>query len=85
MTAGGGNYADGVIFSFDPVSSVYRKLKDFDDSDGIQPAGSLVQAGNGKLYGMTSGGGSTGGGVLFPLILQLELILSRRILMVMMV
>lgn len=71
MTKNGGNGENGTIFSFDPVFSIYTKLKDFDGSDGAGPQGSLMQASNGKLYGMTyfggSIGGTTGNGVLFSI------------------
>jgi uncharacterized repeat protein (TIGR03803 family) len=67
MTAGGGSYGNddggggyGVIFSFDPSSSTYTKLHDFDGTNGAHPQGSLLQASDGKLYGMTSSGGSNG-------------------------
>src|SRR4030095_8061391 len=60
MTAGGGSNGYGVIFSFDPSTSTYTKLKDFDGTNGRNPTGSLIQASDGKLYGMTSGGGSNG-------------------------
>jgi len=62
MTYRGGNTDDGVVFSFDPGTSIYKKLKDFDYrniADGISPYGSLMQASNGKLYGMTTYGGSS--------------------------
>lgn len=65
MTSGGGNSNTGVIFSFDPVFSIYTKLKDFDAVNGGHPNGSLMQANNGKLYGMTTAGGSNGDGVIF--------------------
>jgi uncharacterized repeat protein (TIGR03803 family) len=69
----GPNYA-GVIFSFDPSSSIYTKLKDFDkvnaadplgSPNGTVPLGSLMQASDGKLYGMTEKGGTSGFGVIF--------------------
>jgi len=65
MTGVGGSNDIGVIFSYDPATSVYTKLKDFSGADGSYPFGSLVQASDGKLYGMTSGGGSVAGGVIF--------------------
>jgi uncharacterized repeat protein (TIGR03803 family) len=66
MTQFGGNSGAGVIFSFDPSSSVYAKLYDFDNSDGgANPSGSLIQLSDGKLYGMTPQGGSIGSGVIF--------------------
>ena len=71
MTHEGGNYyygdGAGVIFSFDPSSSTYIKVKDFNYTDGTNTSGSLVQASNGKLYGMTNLGGSNGCGVVFAL------------------
>ncbi len=60
---GTGNY--GIIFSFNPSSLTYTKLKDFDSINGANPHGSLMQASNGKLYGMTYNGGSKGYGVIF--------------------
>jgi uncharacterized repeat protein (TIGR03803 family) len=59
MTTYGGSNGVGVIFSFDPSSSAYTKLKDFDVTDGAEPWGSLMQASDGKLYGMTTFGGSS--------------------------
>ncbi|CAN5460032.1 hypothetical protein BH10BAC3_BH10BAC3_17470 [soil metagenome] len=66
MTTNGGSGDGGVIFSFDPASSIYAKLKDLVAPDGIHPAGSLIQASDGKLYGMTSNYGQfNGAGVIF--------------------
>jgi uncharacterized repeat protein (TIGR03803 family) len=65
MTPSGGDKDYGVIFSYDPATSAYIKLKDFDNTNGSSPSGSLIQAFNGKLYGMTSGGGGANGGVIF--------------------
>lgn len=69
MTSQGGTYNYGILFSFDPTTSVFSKKIDFDGANkGRAPYGSLVQASNGKLYGMTLYGGtvtSTGYGVLF--------------------
>jgi uncharacterized repeat protein (TIGR03803 family) len=59
------NRGDGVVFSFDPSSSVYTKLKDFDGANGANPYGGLTQASDGKLYGMTTQGGSGNTGVIF--------------------
>ena len=66
MTQFGGSDGFGVIFSFDPLSSSYTKLKDFDGVNGGSPSGnSLIQASDGKLYGMTYAGGSHANGVIF--------------------
>ncbi|MEP7141573.1 MAG: choice-of-anchor tandem repeat GloVer-containing protein [Ferruginibacter sp.] len=65
MTVKGGGRDSGVIYSFDPSTSIFTKLKDFDKANGANPYGSLIQASNGKLYGITSAGGSNGYGVMF--------------------
>ena len=66
MTHDGGIDSGGVIFSFDIATNVFTKLFDFSFNDGIHPFNNLIQASNGKLYGMTSdGGNATHSGVLF--------------------
>lgn len=67
MTNSGGSSGIGTIFSYEPVNNSFSKLKDFGGTDGSNPYGSLVQANNGKLYGMTFGGGNSGYGVFFSL------------------
>jgi uncharacterized repeat protein (TIGR03803 family) len=74
MTWQGGNNSSngGVIFSFDPLSSVYSKLYDFTGgSNGNNSSGGVLLCSNGKFYGMTSYGGSNSKGVFFPLIHRL--------------
>ena len=58
----GWNSNYGAIVSYDPSTSTYTRLKNFDNTNGAYPAGGLVQASDGKLYGMTYGGGSLGYG-----------------------
>ncbi len=65
MTAEGGANGVGVIFEYDPSTNAYTKMMDFSDSLGRLPFGSFMQASNGKLYGVTSGGGANSKGVLF--------------------
>ena len=68
MTTVGGDYDDGVIFEFDLNTNTYTKKIDFDDNalnPGRRPYGSLFEASNGKLYGLTSEGGTNDSGVLF--------------------
>ncbi|HEX7414518.1 MAG TPA: choice-of-anchor tandem repeat GloVer-containing protein [Bacteroidia bacterium] len=61
----------GVLFQYNPATNTYTKKLDFDSINGRGPAGSLMQASDGMLYGMTSGGGAStncsniGCGVLF--------------------
>src|ERR1700733_11432466 len=65
MVSKGGNAGVGAIFSYDPISFTYTKLRDFNSTNGSNPRGSLVQATDGKLYGMTYDGGSYNSGVIF--------------------
>jgi uncharacterized repeat protein (TIGR03803 family) len=66
MTNSGGTNDKGVLFQFDPSAAVFTKVLDFDAiPSGAFPYGSLIQASNGKLYGMTSAGGTSDNGVLF--------------------
>ncbi|HEV8508727.1 MAG TPA: choice-of-anchor tandem repeat GloVer-containing protein, partial [Chitinophagaceae bacterium] len=65
VISSGGSFGYGVIFSFDPVNSSYNVVKNFDNTNGGNPYGSLLQLSNGKLYGMAAGGGSSGYGVIY--------------------
>jgi uncharacterized repeat protein (TIGR03803 family) len=65
MTEWGGSGNKGVIFSYDPSSSTFTKLYDFDSTNGAHPSGRLMQASDGKLYGTASEGGSSNNGVIF--------------------
>ncbi len=56
MTTFGGSSNDGgggAIFSYDPFSSTYTKLINFGNTNGFWPQGSLMQASDGKLYGLS--------------------------------
>jgi uncharacterized repeat protein (TIGR03803 family) len=65
LTNNGGTNGKGVLFEFDPAAGIYVKKIDFIDSIGKNPGGSLVEATNGKLYGMTFSGGINNLGVIF--------------------
>jgi uncharacterized repeat protein (TIGR03803 family) len=72
MTWLGGSNDFGILFQYDPISNTLTKKLDFNGiSNGKEPTGSLIEVGNGKLYGLTSYGGtnigilSEGSGVLF--------------------
>ncbi len=68
MTAMGGDNNSGVLFEFDPVAGHYIKKHDFEENThnkGGMVFGSLCKAKNGKLYGMTDGGGPAGTGKVF--------------------
>lgn len=61
MTSNSGGGGNGTIFCFDSKSNVFTKLHDFNLTNGGVPYGSLIQGIDGKLYGLTSVGGSSGG------------------------
>ncbi|HTA63853.1 MAG TPA: choice-of-anchor tandem repeat GloVer-containing protein, partial [Bacteroidia bacterium] len=66
MTSGGGKNLDGILFQYDPATSTYTKKLDFAGAtNGQSPYGSLMQASDGKLYGMTYQGGTNNMGVIF--------------------
>jgi uncharacterized repeat protein (TIGR03803 family) len=62
----GGFFNDGQLFEFDPDDYSYEAKADFEVSGmGKHPVGTLCEAANGKLYGVTEQGGDFGYGVLF--------------------
>jgi len=65
VTSYGGDYNSGVLFEFDPETADYQKLYDFDPVNGMIPVCNLVQASNGRLYGVAPKGGTANSGVLF--------------------
>lgn len=64
MTDQGGVNGQGVIFEYDVISGVYIKKVDLSGENGINPLGSMIEASNGKLYGVAKGG-TLGSGVIF--------------------
>ncbi len=70
MTESGGAQDLGVIYSLDIIrmGQPLVKILDFDGAvKGANPVGSLIQASNGRLYGMTKNGGTNGHGVIFSI------------------
>ncbi len=66
MTSMGGLNDDGVLFQYDPAGNTITVKVQFDGAaKGSVPYGSLMQATDGKIYGMTSQGGANGYGVMF--------------------
>jgi uncharacterized repeat protein (TIGR03803 family) len=68
MTELGGTHSQGTVFEFSMPSSE-SVLYSFADTttDGGEPYGSLLQASNGTLYGVTTIGGQYGNGTLFTI------------------
>lgn len=70
MTQGGGIFDAGIIYRLNPLSNSFAKIHDFDGgTNGAFPEGKLMQASDGKLYGLTKYGGNAfgndGNGVCF--------------------
>ncbi len=68
LTSIGGNHGFGTLFSYDTITHVQTKIIDFDNNEyapGKYPSGNLLLASNGLLYGVATGGGYYGLGVLF--------------------
>lgn len=65
-SAGGGTVGYGVIFKITPAGT-FTSLYTFagGTGDGAQPYAGLVQATNGKFYGVTTYGGANGVGTIF--------------------
>jgi uncharacterized repeat protein (TIGR03803 family) len=56
--SGGTNLYDGTVFKITP-SGTLTTLHNFSGADGSGPEGVMVQAGDGNIYGTTTGGGSS--------------------------
>lgn len=66
LTSTGGAGNRGIIFSYNIGTGAYRNIHDFGyGTDGQTPHGTLIQSGNGLLYGMTEAGGSNSAGTIF--------------------
>jgi uncharacterized repeat protein (TIGR03803 family) len=67
MTYSGGLYSIGTIFSYNVNTGTENVIHSFGNTnDGYRPTGALIRAGNGLLYGMTSGGGAANdSGIIF--------------------
>ena len=66
-TFGGGTFTFyGSIFKITPAG-VFTSLHSFDNSDGSEPVGGLVQAVDGNFYGATQTGGAFGFGTIYKI------------------
>ncbi|HIP36192.1 MAG TPA: T9SS type A sorting domain-containing protein [Crocinitomix sp.] len=66
ITTFGGALNYGVIYSYDLNTNIYSSLVDFDNTIlGSGPHGRLLEAPNGKMYGLSGHGGANGFGTLF--------------------
>jgi uncharacterized repeat protein (TIGR03803 family) len=68
ITYQGGTYGYGTIFKVNKTGSSFTILKSFSyATDGGYSRGDLIQATDGKFYGMTNAGGTNGGGTIFKI------------------
>lgn len=65
VTDRGGSNNEGILFSYNTATGIFTSLYDFNTTNGIRPLAALLQATNGKFYGVTSYGGANDKGVLF--------------------
>lgn len=63
--ANGGDTNQGIIFSINRDGTGFTKLHSFDNSQGSNPTGPLLQIGNTNFVGINLNGGSCGAGTLF--------------------
>lgn len=69
-TATGGSSGLGILYRIRPGNSTSGSvgvLYSFHGPDGVNPIAGVIQAGDGNLYGTTSGGGASGNGTIFRL------------------
>jgi uncharacterized repeat protein (TIGR03803 family) len=64
MTNSGGSLGYGVLFGFNPKNYQCKNAVNFNDTDGAYAFSNLIEGTDGKLYGMTEGGGIAGAGVV---------------------
>ncbi|MFT6922163.1 MAG: putative repeat protein (TIGR03803 family) [Crocinitomicaceae bacterium] len=65
LTSSGGAFGRGVLYQFNPATSVYTVKHHFDIGTGYNSRGVLLLAQNGKLYGGARDGGPIGKGMLY--------------------
>src|SRR5688572_888833 len=66
-TFSGGSSGIGTINKFVPANNNLTVPKSFEIDDSYPMFTNFIQASDGKLYGMTSQGGSSGRGVIFSI------------------
>jgi len=80
MTYSGGQYNKGTMFEWDPSKNVFTKQADFNGTNGANSQGTLVLVlQDGKFYGMTLQGGSSGQGVIFEWDLSNPNVINKKI------
>jgi len=72
MTQSGGAFGNGTLYKFEIATSTFTILHSFNSSDGLPNWERVIESSNGKLYGSTRSGGTTGVGTLFELDITTE-------------
>lgn len=67
VTAYGGDNNLGTLFRMEPATGAYTVVHYFATAQGTYPEKGLVQAANGRLYGMCRTGGANGFGTIYDL------------------
>jgi len=62
-----GGTGSGSVYSYDPATGIFTDVHDFSGATGFNPYPSLYSAIDGKLYGMTTYGGTYGKGIIFSI------------------
>ena len=65
VCSSGGIYGYGTIWKYSLDNNIVTKLADLDDQTGAFPYTGVMQASNGKLYGVTTNDGAGGFGTLY--------------------
>jgi len=63
----GGPDGNGTVYTVQPDGKSYLKLHTFVDVEAYQPKGKLLEASDGKLYGVCAWGGTHNGGIIYHL------------------
>src|SRR4029079_2295030 len=69
-SAEGGAHSLGAVFRVTPGGTVTGLASFAFDANGAEPAVSLTPGPDGELYGITSAGGTIGGGTIFKITTQ---------------
>jgi hypothetical protein len=67
VTASGGAHLEGTIFKVKTDSTGYVDIEDLDGTHGAVPYSQPLLDTNGKIYGLTNGGGAHNDGVIYSL------------------
>lgn len=61
----GGTDGNGIVYSLNISGTGFTKLHEFTDAEGYEPSGKLLEAGDGKIYGVCGIGGPTNTGCIY--------------------